>query len=259
MGEAAKKTKSPSYLKIVDGTTSKAKRINADGTIDQRHKNTSNKKAGVSSKVYFLTREEIELMKNAFLKNIESSCEPTNELMNRRNYALFCMGINVGLRISDLIKLKWSDVFDKHWQVKDMLSLKPKKTERFNKYVTIVFNDSFKTAVQEYKREVTRLKDLPELDDYIFCGKMYSNIPIKEKSVCAIIKKTAEEAGIKKNVGTHTLRKTFGRNFYMESKDRAYALRMLQECFKHTTPATTLTYIGITIDELVNFYNSVNL
>lgn len=259
MGEAAKKTKSPSYLKIVDGTTSKAKRINADGTIDQRHKNTSNKKAGVSSKVYFLTREEIELMKNAFLKNIESSCEPTNELMNRRNYALFCMGINVGLRISDLIKLKWSDVFDKYWQVKDMLSLKPKKTERFNKYVTIVFNDSFKTAVQDYKQEVTRLKDLPELDDYIFCGKMYSNIPIKEKSVCAIIKKTAEEAGIKKNVGTHSLRKTFGRNFYMESKDRAYALRMLQECFGHESPYTTLTYIGVTLEEQVNFYNSVNL
>lgn len=32
-------------------------RINADGTIDQRHKNTSNKKAGVSSKVYFLNME----------------------------------------------------------------------------------------------------------------------------------------------------------------------------------------------------------
>lgn len=259
MGEAAKKAKSVSYLKIVDGTTSKAKRINADGTIDQRHKNTSNKRAGVSSKVYFLTREEIELMKNAFIKNIESSSEPTNELMNRRNYALFCMGINVGLRISDLIKLKWSDVFDKHWQVKDMLSLKPKKTERFNKYVTIVFNDSFKTAVNDYKQQVVRLKDLPELDDYIFCGKMYPKIPIKEKSVCAIIKETAEEAGITKNVGTHSLRKTFGRNFYMESKDRAYALRMLQECFKHVTPSQTLTYIGITIEELVNFYNSVNL
>jgi len=259
MGEAAKKIKSPSYLKIVDGTTSKAKRINADGTIDQRHKNTSNKKAGVSSKVYFLNREEIELMKNAFIKKIESSNTPTNELMNRRNYALFCMGINVGLRISDIIKLKWSDVFDKHWQVKDMLSLKPKKTERFNKYVTIIFNDSFKTSVQDYKQEVTRLKDLPELDDYIFCGKMYSEIPIQEKSFCAIIKRTAEKAGIKKNVGTHSLRKTFGRNFYIESPDRAYALRMLQECFKHATPAQTLTYIGITIEELVNFYNSVNL
>lgn len=259
MGEAAKKTKSQSYLKIVDGTTSKAKRINADGTIDQRHKNVSNKRAGVSSKVYFLNREEIELMKNAFIKNIESSCEPTNELMNRRNYALFCMGINVGLRISDLIKFKWCDIFDKHWQLKDMISIKPKKTERFNKYVTIVFNDSFKNAVQEYKNEVTRLRDLPDMEDYIFWGKMYSNVPIQEKSVCAIMKKTAEEAGIKKNVGTHSLRKTFGRNFYMENKDRAYALRMLQECFGHESPYTTLTYIGVTLEEQVNFYNSVNL
>ena len=259
MGEAAKKTKSVSNLKIVDGTTSKEKRIKADGTIDQRYNNTGNKKAGVSSKVYFLTREEIELMKNAFIKDIEESCTPTNELMNRRNYALFCMGINVGLRISDLIKFKWCDVFDKHWQVKDMISIKPKKTERFNKYVTIVFNDSFKNAVQEYKNEVTRLKDLPNMEDYIFWGRMDENSPVKEKSVCAIMKKTAEEAGIKKNVGTHSLRKTFGRNFYMENKDRAYALRMLQECFGHESPYTTLTYIGVTLEEQVNFYNSVNL
>lgn len=259
MGEAAKKTKSASYLKIVDGNTSKSKRIKADGSVDQRYKNTGNKRAGVSSKVYFLDKEEIGLMKAAFLKNIEDSCEPTNELMHRRNYALFCMGINVGLRISDLIKFKWSDVFDKNWVVKDMISIKPKKTERFNKYVTIIFNDSFKTAVQDYREEVKRLRDLPKLDDYIFWGKMYSDEPIQEKSVCAIMKLVAEQAGIKKNVGTHTLRKTFGRNFYMETKDRAYALRMLQECFGHESPSTTLTYIGITIEELVNFYTSVNL
>lgn len=259
MGEAVKKTKNVSHLKIVDGNTLKSKRIKADGSVDQRYKNTGNKKAGVSSKVYFLTREEIELMKNAILKNIEDSCEPTNELMHRRNYALFCMGINVGLRISDLIKFKWSDVFDKNWEVKDMISLKPKKTERFNKYVTIIFNDSFKTAVQDYKEEVKRLRDLPKLDDYIFWGKMYSEEPIQEKSFCAIMKKIAKAAGIKKNIGTHTLRKTFGRNFYMESKDRAYALRMLQECFGHESPYTTLTYIGVTLEEQVNFYNSVNL
>lgn len=259
MGEAVKKTKRVSHLKLIDGNTNKVKRIKADGTVDQRYKNTGNRKSGVSSKVYFLNREEIEMMKSSLLKNIEESSEPTNELMNRRNYALFCMGINVGLRISDLIKLRWCDIFDKHWEVKDMISIKPKKTERFNKYVTIVFNDSFKMAVQEYKNEVTRLRDLPQLDDYIFWGKMNANSPIKEKSVCAIIKLVAEQAGIKKNVGTHSLRKTFGRNFYMESKDRAYALRMLQECFGHESASTTLTYIGITIEELVSFYNSVNL
>lgn len=234
-------------------------RINADGTIDQRHKNTSNKKAGVSSKVYFLTREEIELMKNAFLKNIESSREPTNELMNCRNYTLFCMGINVGLKIGDLIRLKWCDIYDKNWGFKDFTSIKPKKTERFNKYVTIAFNDSFKNAVEKYKNEVTRIRALPKLDDYIFSGKMYANIPIKEKSVCAIMKKTAEEAGIKKNVGTETLRKTFGRNFYMESTDRGFALGMLQECFGHGSLDSTLRYIGLTMDELIKFMNSINL
>lgn len=237
----------------------KSKRIKADGTIDKRYYNTGTRKKGVSTKVYFLNRDEIEMMKNELLKNIEEATTPTNELMNRRNYALFCMGINVGLRISDLIKLTWGDIFDKHWEFKEFTSIRPKKTERFNKFVTIGFNDSFKTAAIEYKNEVTRLRDLPGLDDYIFWGKMNCDKPIDERSVCAIIKKTADGAGIKKNVGTQSLPKTFGYNFYMEAKDKAYALRMLQEYFDHDTSESTLKYIGFTMEELVKFMNSVNL
>jgi len=257
MGEAAR-NKNVARLRIIDGSSTKSKRIKTDGTVDKRCYNTSNKKKG-STKVYFLTREEIDMMKSTIQKNIDGAKTPTNELMHRRNYALFCMGINVGLRISDLIKLKWGDIFDKCWEPKDIISIKPKKTERYNKYVTIAFNDNFKSAAKEYKEQATRLKDLPTLDDYIFCGKMDASSPIKETSVGNMIKKLAEDAGIKKNICTHSLRKSFGRNFYMEAKDRAYALRMLQEAFGHESPATTLTYIGVTMEELVDFYNSVNL
>lgn len=258
MGEAAR-NKSTAKLRVLDGSSTKEKRIKADGTVDKRYYNTNTRTKGTSSEVYFLDRNEIELVKNRLLYNIENATTPTNELMNRRNYALFCMGINVGLRISDLIKLTWGDIFDKRWDFKDFASLRPKKTERFNKYVTIGFNDSFKTAALEYKNNVTRLRDLPALSDYIFFGKMDYYEPIDEKHAYAIIKKNAIDAGVKKNVGTHSLRKTFGHNFYMEAKDKAYALRMLQEWFKHETPDTTLRYIGCTLDELLNFANSVNL
>lgn len=47
-------------------------------------------------------------------------------------------------------------------------------------------------------------------------------------------------------IGTHTLRKTFGYHFYKKTKDVA----MLQDIFNHSAPVVTKRYIGITQDEI---------
>jgi integrase len=47
-------------------------------------------------------------------------------------------------------------------------------------------------------------------------------------------------------IGTHTLRKTFGYHFYQQTKDVA----MLQEIFNHSSPAITLKYIGVNQDSM---------
>ncbi|MFP3813497.1 tyrosine-type recombinase/integrase, partial [Bacillus sp. SIMBA_005] len=50
------------------------------------------------------------------------------------------------------------------------------------------------------------------------------------------------------DIGTHTLRKTFGYHFYKQTKDVA----MLQEIFNHSDQRTTLRYIGINQDAMNN-------
>ncbi|SKC04755.1 Phage integrase family protein [Lysinibacillus sp. AC-3] len=47
-------------------------------------------------------------------------------------------------------------------------------------------------------------------------------------------------------MGTHTLRKTFGYHFYLKSKD----IVALQALFNHSSPETTLRYVGINQDVL---------
>jgi integrase len=53
----------------------------------------------------------------------------------------------------------------------------------------------------------------------------------------------ADKVGLDE-IGTHTLRKTFGYLFYQKTKDVA----QLQELFNHSAPSVTLRYIGINQD-----------
>ena len=46
--------------------------------------------------------EELEAFRNYYLE----------QKTNYRNYALICLGVNSALRISDILKLKWNDVYD---------------------------------------------------------------------------------------------------------------------------------------------------
>ena len=58
-----------------------------------------------------------------------------------------------------------------------------------------------------------------------------------------VLNEVAEQIGIDE-VGTHTMRKTFGYHHYKQNKDVA----ILQDIFNHSAPSITLRYIGITDD-----------
>jgi integrase len=63
-----------------------------------------------------------------------------------------------------------------------------------------------------------------------------------------IINNACRKAGITDNVGTHTLRKTFGYHHYQQFHDVA----ILQYLLNHSSPSITLRYIGITQDNVEN-------
>lgn len=90
------------------------------------------KPAGVSSEVYaFRTDEEIKSMIDVFDKHINEATDEHHRQLASRNKLLFVIGINVGLRASDLITLKWSffldGVKDGEYKFKDFYTLQPKK------------------------------------------------------------------------------------------------------------------------------------
>ncbi|EPZ41144.1 tyrosine-type recombinase/integrase [Alicyclobacillus acidoterrestris] len=78
---------------------------------------------------------------------------------------------------------------------------------------------------------------------------------LKRPQACKIINDAARAVGTKENIGTHTLRKTFGYHAYQSG----VSLAVLQKLFNHSAPSVTLSYIGITQNELDGVYLNLNL
>jgi integrase len=144
--------------------------------------------------VYPFKEEDIPKMVKYFMSRIESSNSQEEEVPNRRNLVYFITGINIGLRCSDLVSLKWSDVYDENWEFLDGKKIKPLKTQKKDKHVLLKFNDSFKRAVTEYKD----FYNPQQIDGYIFKSREGGHIEVRTAG--KIIKEAAKCAGITYNV-----------------------------------------------------------
>lgn len=227
-------------------------RYNKDGSIDKRR---TNKVAGVSSEVFpFTSEEEIKAMIDVFDKRISEAPDENKRWVACRNKMLFLVGINASLRASDLISLKWNFFLNEDGTFKELNSLQPKKTKKTGKYVKLFFNEAVKKAITNY------IEDYPieDMNGYLFKSRE-GDSHITAISLGRIIKDTADEAGIEKNICSHTLRKTFGYWVYHRAKDKNNALIILQKIYNHSSPATTSKYIGLTDDEISNVFNSLDL
>lgn len=218
-------------------------------------KKPNNRVAGVSSEVYpFTSKEEIESIINVLDKRIEDAPDENKRQIACRNKMLFLIGINIGLRASDLCNLKYSFFMNDDGTFKDFYALQPKKTKKTGKYVKLYFNQVVKKAIADY------IEDYPfeNIDECLFKSRK-GDSSITENTIRKIIIDIAAEAGIERNVGSHSLRKTFGRFVYHNAVDKNNALVILQTIFNHSSPAVTSKYIGLTDDEVGITFNELNL
>jgi integrase len=147
-----------------------------------------------------------------------------------RDYMVFMIGINLGRRVSDIVNLKAKQLRDR-----DRFIIKEKKTGK-ETYLLIPV-----TLQKDLKNYLKKFKD----DDYIFPSRQGRNIPISPKRVYQILKRAANICNLD-NIGTHSMRKTFGYFHYQAFKDVA----QLMLIFNHDDQRTTLRYIGIEQDQI---------
>lgn len=198
------------------------------------------------------------------IKSIEDIERLSRHLIQQKRYRdnmLFIVGINLGLRVSDLVTLRFSDIINENFSFKTTFPLLEKKTKntrkvKKNRYLTI--NDAVMDAVELYLRNCPS-----KLDDYMFKSESNrgsnQNQHLTTFSVERILKKAASEVGIDCHVSTHTLRKTFGYHQMVMGGNDPRRLLLLQKIFGHSSVAQTLDYIGITGEEIEEAYLGLNL
>lgn len=149
---------------------------------------------------------------------------------SERDYMMFLFGIYSGLRISDILKLRVRDV-----KGKDRITLREKKT---GKERSFPINAALKSKIKKY---------VADKEDYVylFRSRQGKNRPISRQQAYNIIRKAGEEFGLYQ-LGTHTLRKTFGYHLYRQTKDAV----TIQKILNHASVEITMRYIGVTQDTM---------
>ena len=195
-------------------------------------------------------RYEVIPFKNK--KDIEKIKQYLLGKKDKRDYALFVLGCNVGLRTQDLVNLRVGDVSRSKTEIKKGFQVKELKTD---KHREIILNETAIAALKLYLGE----QDTYNSDDWLFPSRKGQG-HLSVDAVRDIIKRLCKELNIKGNYGAHSLRKTFGYWVYVNGvKNNPLVLVTLQKMFNHTTQATTLRYIGIESSEIVNIYQTLNI
>lgn len=159
---------------------------------------------------------------------------------NERDYIMLLTGFYSGFRISDILLLRIKDVYKK----KNFDVVEEKTGNRR----VIPVNPVLKKELDRYCMD----KD-PE--DYLIKSRQGFNKPITRDMAYKVVKKWGDLFGIE-NLGTHSLRKTFGYHYYHSSNGDIETLRRI---YGHSHWSITIRYIGISQDTINTAINTFKL
>jgi len=149
-----------------------------------------------------------------------------------RNRAILETLYGCGLRVSELINLKLSDLyFDE-----DFI----KVTGKGNKQRFVPISDVNQKHINIYWKEVrVHLPIKKEHEDYVFLNRRGKQLT--RAMIFTIVKRLAEEIGLKKNISPHTFRHSFATHLLENGAD----LRAIQQMLGHESITTTEVYMHV--------------
>ena len=183
-------------------------------------------------------KEDIKKLENYFYERKEY-----------RNYLLVVMGLNTALRISDLLQLKWTDVYNK--ETKHFFTHIHLTEQKTGKRTMILLNSNVKKALKKYGKHIGK----KTTSSFIFFNSQNPEKPISRVQAYRIIQRATKDLDIDGQISCHSLRKTFGYQAWKEGAEPA----LLMSVFNHSSYSITKRYLCIDQDDKDQLFLKINL
>ena len=163
-----------------------------------------------------------------------------------RNHVLVVLGIYTALRISDLLRLRWDDVYDfENHRVRLSVTITEGKTRKSK---TFAINKDVARALALFAVQTARQ------------GAFLIENPNTKKAISRIqayrlIRSAAETLKFQQRVSCHSLRKSFGYHAWKSGVSPA----ILLDIFNHSSLSVTKRYLGVSQDDKDAVYMSLKL
>jgi site-specific recombinase XerD len=150
---------------------------------------------------------------------------------SRRVHLVFILGINSGLRVSDLLNLTVEDV------INGVVTIREKKTRKEKQFA---LSDTCMEAINEY------ISYSGVTTGLLFDNGRGKDKAITKQAVWKLLNQAADWCGVTENVGTHSMRKAFSYHALRNGVDISF----IMEALNHSDLTHTKRYIGIRQDEM---------
>ena len=183
----------------------------------------------------FLTPQEVDQLKDSI---------DLSKPEGHRNRAIIEVLFSCGLRVSELVNLKWSQLYADERYLRIL--------GKGSKERLVPISNTALREIENYLPWRNSLKIKPGEEDYVFLNRRGAHLT--RVMVLIMLKTQAEEAGIKKTISPHTLRHSFATALLEGGAD----LRVIQALLGHESIGTTEIYTHMSMqtlrDEVLNHH-----
>lgn len=190
-----------------------------------------------------------------------------------RDAVILVFGFNLGLRVSDLLTLRYKDIFDESGEPRDHIVITEQKTRNTKSMVVprVLYTNK---AVQQAAKLMLKTRRASgayfSWNEYLFVSEANHKAYVEgyckalnKSNAYRMIRSVGRKNGVTSRISTHTMRKTFGYFVTEKLPDRmkktGSSALVLQKIFHHSSMSTTMRYIGVDDDDERSAYLALNL